>query len=46
MWPKAYILYRKNREKIRNMKSTILDYKDTINSYVKEEDWRVKENLP
>ncbi len=41
---KAYILYRKNREKIRNMKSTILDYKDTINSYVKEEDWRVKEN--
>lgn len=24
---KAYILYRKNREKIRNMKSTILDYK-------------------
>ena len=41
---KAYILYRKNREKIRNMKSTILDYKETINSYVKEEDWRVKEN--
>ena len=41
---KAYILYRKNREKIRNMKSTILDYKDIVNSYVKEEDWRVKEN--
>jgi ribonucleoside-triphosphate reductase len=41
---KAYILYRKNREKMRNMKSTILDYKETINSYVKEEDWRVKEN--
>ena len=41
---KAYILYRKNREKMRTMKSTILDYKDTINSYVKEEDWRVKEN--
>ncbi len=41
---KAYILYRKNRERIRNMKSTILDYKDTINSYVREEDWRVKEN--
>ena len=41
---KAYILYRKNREKIRNMKSTILDYKETINSYIKEEDWRVKEN--
>ena len=41
---KAYILYRKNREKIRNMKSTILDYKDVVNSYVKVEDWRVKEN--
>lgn len=41
---KAYILYRKNREKIRNMKSTILDYKEIVNSYVKEEDWRVKEN--
>ena len=41
---KAYILYRKQREKIRNMKSTILDYKDVVNSYVKVEDWRVKEN--
>lgn len=41
---KAYILYRKNREKIRNMNSTILDYKEIVNSYVKEEDWRVKEN--
>lgn len=41
---KAYILYRKNREKIRNMKSTILDYKELVNSYVNEEDWRVKEN--
>ncbi|TCK92354.1 ribonucleoside-triphosphate reductase class III catalytic subunit [Natranaerovirga hydrolytica] len=41
---KAYILYRKQREKFRNMKSTILDYKDIVNSYVNEEDWRVKEN--
>ena len=41
---KAYILYRKQREKIRNMKATILDYKDVVNSYVKVEDWRVKEN--
>lgn len=41
---KAYILYRKNREKIRNMKSTILDYKDLVDSYVKSIDWRVKEN--
>ena len=41
---KAYILYRKQREKMRVMKSTILDYKDVVNSYVKVEDWRVKEN--
>lgn len=41
---KAFILYRKQREKMRNMKSTILDYKDVVNSYVKIEDWRVKEN--
>jgi len=41
---KAYILYRRNREKIRNMKSTILDYKDIVDSYVKVQDWRVKEN--
>ena len=41
---KAYILYRKQREKMRTMKSTILDYRDVVNSYVKVEDWRVKEN--
>ncbi len=41
---KAYILYRKQREKLRNMKSTILDYKDLVDSYVKNIDWRVKEN--
>lgn len=41
---KAYILYRKQREKMRNMHSTILDYKEIVNSYVKVEDWRVKEN--
>ncbi len=41
---KAYILYRRQREKMRNMKSTILDYKEIVDSYVKVEDWRVKEN--
>ena len=41
---KAYILYRKQREKIRNMKSTILDYKEIVNNYVNVNDWRVKEN--
>jgi ribonucleoside-triphosphate reductase len=41
---KAYILYRKQREKLRNMKSTILDYKEVVDNYVKINDWRVKEN--
>ena len=41
---KAYILYRKQHEKLRNVSSTILDYKDLVNSYVNVEDWRVKEN--
>lgn len=41
---KAYILYRKQREKMRTMTSTILDYKEVVNGYVKVEDWRVKEN--
>ena len=41
---KAYILYRRQREKLRNMKSTILDYKDLVDSYVNSIDWRVKEN--
>ena len=41
---KCYILYRKQREKIRNMNSTMLDYKALVNSYVKATDWRVKEN--
>ena len=41
---KAYILYRRQREKVRNMNSTLLDYKDLVNSYVNIDDWRVKEN--
>jgi len=41
---KAYILYRKQREKIRALKSTNLDYKEIVDSYVKLTDWRVKEN--
>ena len=41
---KAYILYRRQREKLRNVKSTVLDYKSTVDSYVKVTDWRVKEN--
>lgn len=41
---KAYILYRKLHEKQRNIKSTLLDYKELVNSYVNVTDWRVKEN--
>ncbi len=41
---KAYILYRRLHDKMRNMKSTILDYKDVVNSYINVTDWRVKEN--
>ena len=41
---KSYILYRKNRERIRNVKNTMIDYKKIVDSYVKVEDWRVKEN--
>ena len=41
---KAYILYRKQHEKLRDMGSTILDYKKTVDDYLKINDWRVKEN--
>ena len=41
---KAYILYRKLHEKQRAMTSTILDYKQVVNSYINVTDWRVKEN--
>ena len=41
---KAYILYRKQHENLRNVKSTILDYKDTVDNYLHINDWRVKEN--
>lgn len=41
---KAYILYRKHHERIRNANDTLLDYKETIDKYLKVNDWRVKEN--
>ena len=41
---KAYILYRKQREKARNISTTMLDYKKLVDSYVNAVDWRVKEN--
>ena len=38
---KAYILYRRQHEKLRNAKSTILDFKKAVDDYVKINDWRV-----
>ena len=41
---KAYILYRKQREKVRNVNSALLNYKDLVDAYLQNNDWRVKEN--
>ena len=41
---KAYILYRRQREKLRNLNATLLDYKEIVNNYLQVNDWRVKEN--
>ena len=41
---KAYIIYRKDHEKVRNIQSTMMDYKSTVDKYLNLADWRVKEN--
>lgn len=41
---KAYILYRRQREKLRRVETTMLDYKKVVDNYLKVNDWRVKEN--
>ncbi|MBP3392294.1 MAG: ribonucleoside triphosphate reductase [Clostridia bacterium] len=41
---KAYILYRKQREKVRNLSTTLVDYKKIVDNYLQINDWRVKEN--
>lgn len=41
---RAYILYRKQREKARNALNTLIDYRKVVDDYVKNIDWRVKEN--
>ena len=41
---KAYIIYRRQREKIRNLNATMVDYKAIIDNYLQVSDWRVKEN--
>ncbi len=41
---KAYIIYRRQREKIRNLSATMVDYKAIVDNYLQINDWRVKEN--
>lgn len=41
---KAYILYRKQREKVRNLNATAVNYKKIVDDYLQINDWRVKEN--
>ena len=41
---RSYILYRKARANLREQKATELDYKKTVDNYLKINDWRVKEN--
>ena len=41
---KSYMDYRTKRAAIRQVKSTTLDFKNVVDSYLKVADWRVKEN--
>jgi anaerobic ribonucleoside-triphosphate reductase len=41
---KAYILYRANREAVRDAKNLMLDINKTMDGYLSQSDWRVKEN--
>jgi len=41
---KAYILYRKQHQDIREIKKALLDVEDVIDQYIGKVDWRVNEN--
>jgi ribonucleoside-triphosphate reductase (formate) len=41
---KAYILYREQHRRERNTKDVLLDIVNTMDGYLKQEDWRVHEN--
>lgn len=41
---KAYILYRKQHEDIRNIRTLFLDVEQTVDKYITREDWRINEN--
>ena len=41
---KAYILYRDQRARLRDLKSTMINSNELMEEYIKQADWRVKEN--
>ena len=41
---KAFILYREQRRRARSTKDVLLDIVNTMDGYLKQEDWRVNEN--
>ena len=41
---KAYILYRKQHEELRKIKSTFLEVGRVVDDYLGQSDWRVREN--
>ncbi|MEL5721705.1 MAG: ribonucleoside triphosphate reductase [Treponemataceae bacterium] len=41
---KAYILYRAKREALRDTENLLLDINKTMDGYLSQRDWRVKEN--
>ncbi len=41
---KAYILYRKQHEDMRKIKSTFLEVEELVDDYLGQKSWRVKEN--
>ncbi|MFP4417976.1 MAG: ribonucleoside triphosphate reductase [Fibrobacterota bacterium] len=41
---KAFILYREQRRRMRSTKDLLLDIANTMDGYLKQQDWRVNEN--
>jgi ribonucleoside-triphosphate reductase len=41
---KAYILYREQHRQLREVKNLLLDVGNIVDSYIAQEDWRIREN--